>query len=182
MQVLEGSIVYGFVKKLFWCYEQSTLKRFLSALAMCWKNSRTAGFFRAVAGIRGVSQYSLVVRAISRPAGYVKKILVRAGRWVDRVVLCLSDLLRKWSLGSLLCGLSGFIIAASKERNFTLAAPVFGIGYFAGRLIQNRLMIRDILFLSLTFFAGAVLLVNPEKLKTYFRNSLFYKLYLLVLG
>jgi len=94
----------------------------------------------------------------------------------------LSDLLQKWSEGSILCYLFRFFARASKERLSVLALPVFGIGYIFGRLILNRLMIRDILFLSVTFFAAAVLLIDRNKLNAYFRNSLFYKLYLLVLG
>lgn len=178
MQVLEGSIIYRLLKKLFFCYEHSMLKKFVSVFAVSCKNSFIARSFRAVKKRRGFYRYSLV----SRVAGYFGKHLSRLYKLVDRLVLQLSGLLQKWADGSLLCILFRFIGTASKERISALLIPAFGAGYIIGRLILNRLMIRDILFLSASLFAAAVLLIDREKLMTYFRNSLFCKLYLFVLG
>jgi len=175
MQVLEGSVIYRLLKKLYWCYELSGTKRIFATLKMSCQNSFIARCFHAVAGFKIFSQNSLVLQLVGR---IFKKIY----RWIDRFVIRLSDLLQKWSEKSLLCSVSRFIARASEERIFVLAAPVFGIGYFIGRVIIKRLMIRDILFLSLTFLTSAVLLIDRKKLNTYFRNSLVYKLYLLVLG
>ena len=46
---------------------------------------------------------------------------------------------------------------------------------------MKRLMIRDIIFLALTFFIAAILIIDKEKLKQYLQHSLIYKLYVLVL-
>ena len=180
----------GFRRKRFIPFAKKTVlvlpakhdEKFISVLVMCWKHSFTARSFRAVAGCKGFTQHSLVLRAVKCPVGYLKEFLIRVGKWLDKLVLRLSASLQKWSGASLLCNLFRFIFRASEERIFVLAAPIFGVGYIVGRLILNRLMIRDILFLSVTFFAAAVLLIKPEKLRAYFRGSLVYKLYLLVLG
>lgn len=175
MQVLEGSVIYRLLKKLLWCYQHSKLKRFISAFTVCCQNCFIARCFRSAGKFRGFSGNSLVIRGAGR-------LFNRLYKCIDRLVLRLSDLLQKWSEGSILCYLFRFFARASEERLSVLALPVFGIGYIFGRLILNRLMIRDILFLSVTFFAAAVLLIDRNKLNAFFRNSLFYKLYLLVLG
>lgn len=177
MWVLEGSVIYGILKKLFSYYGHSGTRKFFAAFAMCCRNSRTAGFFRAVGRCRYFYRYSFIARS----AAFIRKGFNRLYSWLDRLVLGMSGLLCKWSDGSLLCGLFRFVARASKERIFPLAAPVFGMGYFVGRLLFNRLRIRDMVFLSLMFSAAAVLFADREKLKKYFRESWFYKLYLLVL-
>lgn len=178
MQVLQGSLIYCLIKKLFQYYEHSGTRKFAAFIVMSFKSSYTAAFFRAVGRVKFFYQYSF----ISRIVGLVRKGFGRFYGWLDRLILQLSGLLQKWADGSLLCGLFRFTLRASKEKLFVLSAPVFGIGYFVGRLLFNRLRIRDILFLVLTFFAAAVLMADMEKLKKYFRESLFYRLYLLVMG
>lgn len=173
MQILEGSVIYGVLKKLSWCYKYSFLKKFFSGVAVCCKNSFIARRFHASGKRRNFSQNSVFLCGIRR-------LFKGLYKWTDKVVLNLSGLLHKWSEGSLLCCLFRFLGKASGERLFVMVLPVFGVGYIVGRLLLNRLMKRDILFLAVTFLVAA-LFANPEKLKLYFKNSLFYKLYMLVL-
>lgn len=182
MQVLEGSVIYRALNKLFRCYEHSLLKRFIAVFIMCCKNSFIARSLRAIARCKGYSQHSLTFRVIRLLSKYINAFFKKVYRWADKLVLRLSVLLQKWSEGSLLCCFLRFIGKASKEKLSVIALPIFGAGYIIGRLILNRLMIRDILLLSITFFAAAALLIDHEKVKVYFKNSLFYKICLLVLG
>lgn len=178
MQVLEGSIVYRLPKKLSQYYRCSKTKSFFAALARYWKNSLTVRFFCSFGKLKQYYRYSFV----SCAAQGIRRGLSSLYRGLDSLLLRLSGLLREWSCGSLLCVLFRFVARASKEKVAVFAAPVFGIGYFVGRLLFNRLRIRDVLFIVLTFFAAGVLAAGREKLKRYFRESLFYRLYLLVLG
>jgi len=178
MWVLEGSIIYRLIKRLFYFYENSGTKKFLAGFAAGFRNSYTAKIFRAFGRCKTYYRHSLV----SRTTDIIRRCFSSLFKRLDRIVLRLSESLDKWSGGSILCGLFGFVAKASCEKLFPLAAPVFGIGYIAGRLFFSKVRIRDVLFLILTFLAAVVLMYDHEKLRTYFKKSLIYRLYLLVMG
>lgn len=181
MQILLGSAVYRMLVKLVGYYQNSLLKKFVSVFILYCRNSFIARSFRAIVRKKSFSQYSLFLRAVRCPVNWIKKMFKRLYKWVDKLVLSLADSLQKWSGSSLLCRLFCFIYESSRKKLFILAVPIFGIGFFVGRLLLNSLRIRDILLLAMTFFAAAVLFIYPKKIKVYFKNSLFYKICVLVL-
>jgi hypothetical protein len=180
MQVLKGSAIYRILEKLVYYFQYSTLKKFFSVLSVSWKNSFFPRCFRALKG-RNISENSLVLSILRKPIAFIRKVVQRLYKWADKRVLYISERLPEWSKTSLFAGLLCFVNKASKEKLFVLIPPIFGIGYVAGRLIMKRLMIRDIIFLALTFFIAAILIIDKEKLKQYLQHSLIYKLYVLVL-
>lgn len=93
----------------------------------------------------------------------------------------LSETVKKWSETSLIINAFRLIAEASKERLFALAFPIFGIGYLGGRTIRGDLMIRDVLVLGLMFIVSGILLIDSEKRKAIWKNSLVYRMYQLIL-
>lgn len=180
MQVLKGSVVYRILEKLIYYYQSSVLKRFISVFIVCCQNSFLPRCFHALKSIN-IAENSVLLCVVRRPIGWVTKVVKRLYQWTDKWVLYISKLMPKWSKTSIFARLLCIVNEASKEKLSALMLPIFGVGYIVGRLIMKRLMIRDILFLALTFFIAAVLFIDKEKLKNYFQHSLVYKIYVLVL-
>lgn len=170
MQIIKGSVIFKLVYGIFVFYQSSFLKKILSAIAEIFKASILAKWFQTLAKRESSVEYSVFVR-------FVKFLFKK----VDKLVLLFSKSVQKWSGGSILVRSVRGIASASREKPFALVFPVFGIGYFAGRAFWGRLMIRDIFLLALAFFVSAVWMVGREKIRTFWENSLLYKLYVLVL-
>lgn len=170
MQIIKGSVIYRLIFWIIIFYQRSFLKKILSSIAETIKASTLAKWFTTLANRESSIEYSYFIR-------FVKFVF----RKIDKLVLLFSESVQKWSGGSILVGLIRSIASSSREKPFALVFPVFGIGYIIGRVFLGRMMIRDLLLLALTFFISAVWMAGKEKIGTFWKNSLLYKLYVLVL-
>lgn len=170
MKFLKESLVYRLLHGLSVCYGESGVKKLLKVLTAALRQSLPGKWVNNVMTRESAFHNSVVFSVL-------RKIL----KVVDRWLLKLSEAIENWSETSLL--VKGFRMAAkaSKEKLFALAVPVFGIGYVAGRILQGKLMIRDVLLLGLLFIVAGVALIDREKRKALWKNSLAYQLYIILL-
>lgn len=171
MHILEGSIFYALYKKLLIYYRNSFLSKVVSAIVCAYRHSILGKSVKAVANRDSSADHSVFVHGI-------KKLFKRT----DKTAMRFSSAFGRWKESSLLFAAAKGIIRMSQEKVFPLFFPVFAVGYIAGRIIQNRLMKRDIILFCLSVIAAVLFALDREKIKLYVKNSLVYKLYLLVLG
>lgn len=170
MRYLQESLIYRLLLWLFHCYQGSVLKKFLGGFAEACRNSLPGKWVKNTLARESAFHNSQVFR-----------VLRAVVRFLDRCMLKLSATLKKWSESSLIVKAFRLIAEASKEKLFALAFPVFGIGYLAGRVLQGKLMIRDVLLLGIMFVVSGILLIDGEKRRSIWRNSLVYRMYQLLL-
>ena len=170
MWMLEGSIIFIFLGKLYHYYQDSCLRRVLVWIVQAFRQSLLGRSLKAVAERESSLEYSFFFRKL-------KKLF----NGIDGGMGRLAAAIARWSKTSLLIGLFRGVIQISKQKMMAWVFPVFGIGYVLGRILQSRLMIRDILFLALTFFAAALYSVGGQRIKTLWKNSLVYRLYILMM-
>lgn len=139
-------------------------------LAEITRHSLVAKGLKTTMARESAFEHSVVFRMINA----VLKVL-------DKGMMKFSTALSKWSEASLIIRCLRTIAKASKERRFALLFPVFGIGYLAGRMLQGKLMIRDVFLLGLMFIAAGIVLSDSEKRKAIWKNSLAYQLVILIL-
>lgn len=170
MRYLKESLIYRLFSRLSFFYQSSFIKRLLDWLAEACKHSVPARWFRNSMAREGAFQYSLIFRLL-------KALLTVLDRWILRI----SEKVEEWSQASLIVNAARAVIHASKQRLFALVFPIFGVGYLAGRIIQNKLMVRDVLLLGVMFIFAGVLLIDREKRRAIWRNSFAYQAYILLL-
>ncbi|MBP7176468.1 MAG: hypothetical protein KBA53_09715 [Thermoclostridium sp.] len=170
MKYLKESLVYRMIYRLFVFYQDSGLKKLLAFLSEACRNSLPGKWVKNTMARESAFHNSRVF-------SFLRKILKVLDRWFMK----LSKTIEGWSETSLI--VKGFRIAAkaSKEKLFALAFPVFGIGYLAGRILQGKLMIRDVFLLGLLFIFAGVALIDREKRKAIWKNSLAYRLSTIIL-
>lgn len=156
--------------RLFIIYQDSGLKKLLGFLTEACRNSLPGEWVKNIMARESAFHNS---RVFSFLAGIVKVL--------DRWLVKLSKSIESWSETSLAVKAFRTAAKASKQKLFALAFPVFGIGYLAGRILQNKLMIRDVFLLGLLFIFAGVALIDPEKRKAMWKNSLAYRLYIIIL-
>jgi hypothetical protein len=167
---VEGSIIYILLRKVYHCYQYSFLRKTVVRIVEAYRNSLPGRAIKAVVERESSLEHSIFVRM-------VKTLFYGIDKWVRRF----SKSICGWSEASVIVRLVIGIIKISGHKSAILAIPVFGTGYLAGRIIQNRLMIRDILFLGLTFIVAAIFMLGLKNIKNVWKNSLAYKLYVLVM-
>ncbi len=170
MQALKGSALYSLFTRLISIYRNSLLCRTVLYVVEAYRQSILGKCFKAVIGRESTIDYSIFIRII--------KILFKK---VDKVVMWLSEVLKKYRESCLIVVVSRFVVQIAKGKLFPLVFSVFGMGYLAGRVILNRLMIRDIFFLGLMFLVSAILMMDRAKRKAIIKNSLAYQLFSLVM-
>lgn len=170
MQVLTESLTYRFFHILSVYYQNSCLKKLIKALAEVSRHSTLARWMRASSARESSFRSSSVFRLL-------KAIM----RIIDRWMLNLSAAVSNWSEASFVTSISKDIIKASRNKMFALILPIFGMGYIVGRLLLKGLMIRDIFFLGFLFVFAGVMLMDAEKRKDIWTNSLLYQLCKLLL-
>ena len=171
MHILEGSIFYALYRKFIVFYKNSILFKAVSGIVRAYGHSILGKSIKAVANRESSVDHSVFVRMI-------KKLFNK----MDKAAMRFSSAFSAWKESSLLFAAAKGIARMSQEKLFPVVFPVFGIGYIAGRIIQNRLMKRDIILFCLSVAAAVLFALDREKIKQYIGNSLVYKLYLLVLG
>lgn len=171
MHILEGSLFYALYRKFIIFYRNSILSKAVSGIVCAYRQSVLGRCIKAVAERESSVDHSVFVRMI-------KKLFYK----IDKTAMRFSSSFSAWKKSSLLFAAVNGIIRMYKVKIFPLIFPVFGIGYIAGRIIQNRLMKRDIILFCLSVVAAVLLALDRKKIKLYLKNSLVYKLYLLVLG
>ncbi|NLV63058.1 MAG: hypothetical protein GXY12_06645 [Clostridiaceae bacterium] len=171
MRILEGSIFYALYSKLIIFYRNSILSKFVSGIVCAYGHSILGRCVKAVANRESSAEHSVFVCVI-------KKLFKK----MDKTAMRFSSAFCRWKKSSLLFASAKGIARMSQQKLFSFVFPVFGIGYAAGRIIQNRMMKRDIILLCLSFVAAVLFAIDREKFKLYVKNSLIYKVYLLVLG
>ncbi|HAA25529.1 MAG TPA: hypothetical protein DCE11_05340 [Ruminiclostridium sp.] len=171
MHILEGSIFYALYKKLLVFYRNSFLSKVVSGIVCAYRHSLVGRCIKATANRESSADHSAFVSVI-------KKLFNK----MDKAAKRFSSAFGRWRKSSLLFTAAEGIIRMSNEKFFPFVFPIFGTGYIIGRVIQNRLMKRDIILFCLSVIAAVLLAFDREKIKLYVKNSLIYKLYLLVLG
>ncbi|HEY8499783.1 MAG TPA: hypothetical protein VIL89_04115 [Clostridia bacterium] len=171
MHILEGSLFYALYRKFIIFYRNSILSKAVSGIVCAYRQSVLGRCIKAVADRESSIDHSVFVRMI-------KKLFNK----MDKAAKRFSSAFCRWKESSLLFAAVNGIARMSQEKLFPFVFPVFGIGYISGRIIQNRLMKRDIILFCLSVVAAVLLALDREKIKLYVKNSLVYKLYLLVLG
>lgn len=170
MQVITQSLVYRLFHQLYLYYQNSSVKRWIAFLSEACRHSLPARWLQASKERESALQYAVVFRVI-------KGVLKVLDKWMVK----LSQALESWSETSLITGVFRAVIQMSGEKMIVLAFPVFGIGYLAGRILRNNLMIRDVLLLGLMFIVAGILMIGKDKRNAIWKNSLSYRLYLLLL-
>jgi len=171
MHILEGSIFYILYRKLLVFYRNSVLSKIVSGIVYAYRYSIIGKCIKAVADRESSADHSIFVSVI-------KKLFKK----FDKTAMRFSSAFCKWEKSSLLFAAAREIARMSHEKLFPLVFPVFGTGYIIGRIIQNRMMKRDIILFCLSLIAAVMFALDREKIKTFVKNSLVYKLYLLVFG
>jgi hypothetical protein len=171
MHILEGSIFYTLYRKLIIFYRNSILSKIVLGIVCAYRHSIIGKSIKAVADRESSADHSVFVRVI--------KILFKK---MDKTAKRFSSAFSRWKKSSLLFSAAGEIARMSHEKLFPFVFPIFGAGYIIGRIIQNRMMKRDIILFCLSLIAAVLFALDREKIKMFVKNSLVYKLYLLVFG
>lgn len=164
VQFLTESIIYRLLHWLNICYQGSCVKRILFWLAEACRNSLPGRWIKNTMARESAFQNSFIFRVLRAVLSFF-----------DKRILKLSAAISKWSETSLAVSIFRTVSRASKERLFALAFPVFGTGYLAGRIFLGKLMIRDVLFLGLLFVIAGIVMIDREKRRALWKNSLFYQ-------
>ncbi|NLN63906.1 MAG: hypothetical protein GX144_00565 [Clostridiaceae bacterium] len=170
MQLFKESLIYRFTYWLYVCYQNSCLHKVLSALTEICRHSFPGRWIRSTMAHESFFRHSVVF-------GMMKAVFKVLDNWM----ISLSKALGNWSETSLIVNASKLLVKASKEKLFALAFPVFGIGYLAGRVLFNKLMIRDVFLLGLLFIFAGIVLIDRKKRKAIWVNSFAYQLYIILL-
>jgi hypothetical protein len=170
MQILKNSIVIRLFRILYVYYSNSFAKQIVLRLATAYRNSILGKTFSSIANRESAMTGSVFIRIIRTVFNII-----------DRFVIWVSKTISNGAGSSLIVGLYRGVINSVGEKSVALLLPLFGMGYVFGRVIQGRLMIRDILFLGLMFIIGAIFMVDSDKRKTVFKSSLISKVFKLIL-
>lgn len=170
VKFLKESLVYRILYRLFIFYQDSGVKKLLGFLSEACRASLPGKWVTNTMARESAFHNSRVF-------GLLRAVLKVLDRWLVR----LSKAIESWSETSLVLRAFRTAAKASKQKLFALAFPVFGIGYLVGRILQNKLMIRDVFLLGLLFIFAGVALIDREKRKAMWINSLAYRLYIILL-
>ena len=170
MQILKNSIVMRLFRVLYIYYNNSYAKQIVQRLVNAYRDSVLGKVFTSVANRESAMTGSVFI-------GIIRKFF----KSIDRLVVWFSKVISGSAGTSLIVNLFKGIRNAVSGKVVALVLPLFGMGYALGRVIQSRLMIRDMLFLGLMFIVGAILMVDSDKRKAVLENSIVYKAYKLIL-
>lgn len=170
MQILKNSIVIRLFRLMYIYYNQSYAKQIVLRLIEVYRHSVLGKVFTSIANRESAITGSVFVKLI-------RIFFVGA----DRLVLWASKAISVGIVTSVIADFFKEVKKATSGKAAALALPLFGTGYALGRVIWNRLMIRDILFSGFMFIIGAILMVDSDKRKTVLKSSIVYKIYKLVL-
>ncbi len=170
MKYFKESLTYRLLHGLFNFYQYSGLKKVLDVLSEACRNSLPGMWVKNTMARESAFHNSRVF-------GILRAVLKVLDQWIVK----LSKSIENWSETSLILKAFRGLAKASKEKLFALAFPVFGVGYLAGRILQGKLMIRDVFLLGLLFIAAGIALIGREKRKAIWKNSLAYRLYTIIL-
>lgn len=171
MQILKYSIVMRLFRLLYIYYNNSLVKRIIARFVRIYRHSIPGRMIESMASRQSATKGSVFI-----------KIFRTLFILIDRFVMKISRLISDASGTSVIAAVfRAFKDTVSGGKAIALALPLFGAGYVIGRVVQNRFMLRDILFLGVTFIAGAVFLTDPEKRKKAMENSAIVKICKLVM-
>ncbi|MDD4296053.1 MAG: hypothetical protein PHC69_03745 [Ruminiclostridium sp.] len=170
MQIVKNSIVMRLFRVLYIYYNNSYAKQIALKFVNAYKESIIGRMFASVANRESAMTGSFFIRIIRK----IFKSIDRMVTWVSKTISSGADT-------SLIVNLFKGIRNAVSGKAVALVLPLFGMGYALGRVIQGKLMLRDMLFLGLVFIAGAILMVDSGKRKAVLENSIVYKAYKLIL-
>lgn len=171
MQIVKNSIAMRLFRLLYIYYNNSYVKRIVLWIVNVYRYSILVRVFESVARRRSAMESSVFIKVIRILFNYVD-------RFVMRVSKVISDASGKSVIESVV---KAFKDTISCGKATALILPLFGMGYALGRIVQNRFMLRDILFLGITFIAGAVFMADSEKRKIALENSFIVKIYKLIM-
>ena len=171
MQVVKNSVVIRLFRILYIYYNNSYVKKIVIKIAEAYKHSFIGKAFYSAAKRESAASGSVFVRII--------KSVFNA---FDRLVTGISKIISKSAPTSLIVSFFREVGNVFAGKAIAAAFPVFAAGYFLGRILQKRLMIRDVFFVGFLFIAGAVFLIDTDKRKRIMENSAIYKVYKLIMG
>ena len=170
MQIVKNSIVMRLFRVLYIYYNNSYAKQIALKFVNAYRESILGKVFASVANRESAMTGSVFIRII--------RIFFRG---IDRFVVWVSEIISSGADTSLIVNLFKGIRNVVSGKAVALVLPLFGMGYALGRVIQSKLMIRDMFFLGLMFIVGAILMVDSDKRKAVLENSIVYKAYKLIL-
>jgi len=172
MQIIKNSVIMRLFRLLYIYYNNSYVKRAVLWFVEAYRNSVLGRVFESMASRQSAMTGSVFI-----------KIIRALFNCVDRFAMRVSRVISDASGTSIIVALfKAFKDTALNGKAIAFVLPLFGMGYALGRVIQNRFMLRDILFLGISFIAGAVFMIDSDKRKTALENSIIVKIYKLVMG